>query len=128
MDENDLKYIESISRSLQLLQGKWTVQILFTMCKHSVRLSALKRAIPGASKKALTASLRSLEASQIIVRRDLSSAVLHVEYELADGMKSSLTILFAHLAGWGNTDDVQSHGLTRGFEARQRPIEDCQKW
>ena len=103
MNSTDLKYAERVMCSLQLLSGRWTVPILFALCNHPVRLSALRRANPGASKKALTASLRSLEASQIIVRRDLSKTVLHVEYELAEGTKSSLTKLLGCLAEWRNT-------------------------
>jgi DNA-binding HxlR family transcriptional regulator len=103
MNSTDLKNAELVTRSLQLLRGRWTVPILFALCNHPVRLSALRRAIPGASKKALTASLRSLEASQIVVRKDLSKSVLHVEYELAEGTKKSLTTLFGCLAEWRNT-------------------------
>jgi hypothetical protein len=53
----------------------------------------VQRAIPPASKKALTASLRSLEAARVVLRRDLSSSVLHVEYELADAMREPLVTL-----------------------------------
>jgi len=65
---------------------KWTVKILCAMREHPLRLSALKREIPSASKKALTASLRSLETARVVVRRNLSSSVLHVELELVEPM------------------------------------------
>jgi DNA-binding HxlR family transcriptional regulator len=71
------------------------------MREHPVRISELKRAIPSASKKALTASLRSLEASRVVLRRDLSNSVLHVEYELAGTMRERLVALLDHLADWG---------------------------
>jgi DNA-binding HxlR family transcriptional regulator len=86
-------YTGRVSRVVELLQGKWTIQILCAMREHPVRLSELKRAIPSASKKALTASLRSLEAARVVLRRDLSSSVLHVEYELADTMREPLVAL-----------------------------------
>src|SRR5882757_5109602 len=75
----DTSYTGRVARVINLLEGKWTVQILCAMREHSVRLSDLKRAIPTASKKALTASLRSLEAAQVVLRRDLSNTVLRVE-------------------------------------------------
>ena len=90
MNSTDLKYAERVTCSLQLLSGRWTVPILFALCNHPVRLSALRRANPGASKKALTASLRSLEASQIIVRRDLSKTVLHVDTNWLKGPRVRL--------------------------------------
>ncbi|ADV84462.1 winged helix-turn-helix transcriptional regulator [Terriglobus saanensis] len=101
----DASYTGHVSRVIELLQGKWTVQILCAMRTRPVRLSELKRAIPSASKKALTASLRSLEAARVIFRRDLSSSVLHVEYELADAMQEPLITLLDHLAEWGTLYD-----------------------
>jgi len=47
---------------------KWTVKILCAMREHPLRLSALKREIPSASKKALTASLRSLETATSVAQ------------------------------------------------------------
>jgi DNA-binding HxlR family transcriptional regulator len=53
-----------------------------------------------ASKKALTSGLRSLEAARIIVRTDLSGAVLHVEYSLTDEVGTSLVALVDHIIAW----------------------------
>jgi DNA-binding HxlR family transcriptional regulator len=90
MREPDSICIEQMSGVIKLLQGKWTIQILCEMREHPTRLSELQRLIPTASKKALTASLRSLEAKRIVLRRDLSSSVLYVEYELAENMRGPL--------------------------------------
>lgn len=53
-------------------------------------------------EKGLTTSLRSLEAAKVIVRRDLSASVLHVEYELSEAIRTSLVALLDHIADWGN--------------------------
>jgi DNA-binding HxlR family transcriptional regulator len=103
----DTSYSGRVSRVVELLQGKWTVQILCAMRGGPVRLSELKRAIPPASKKALTANLRSLEAARVVLRRDLSSSVLHVEYELADAMRYPLVALLDHLAEWAELYDSE---------------------
>jgi DNA-binding HxlR family transcriptional regulator len=100
----DSSYSERISRVVELLQGKWTVQILCAMRAGPVRLSELKREIPSASKKGLTSSLRSLEAGGVNLRRDLSSSVLHVEYELAHSMREPLVALLDHLSEWGTSN------------------------
>lgn len=78
------------------------------MQTESVRLSQLKRLIPLASKKALVASLRALEINRIIVRRNLSNTVLHVEYDMEQSMREALGPLLDSLAGWGHfyEDDV----------------------
>jgi DNA-binding HxlR family transcriptional regulator len=103
----DTSYTGQVSRVVELLQGKWTVQILCAMRTRPVRLSELKRAIPSASKKALTASLRSLEAARVVLRRDLSCSVLHVEYELAPAMREPLITLLDQLAEWGRIYDSE---------------------
>ncbi|WP_158945350.1 helix-turn-helix domain-containing protein [Granulicella sp. S190] len=97
----DIAYTKRVSIVAELLQGKWTVEILCAMRERPVRLSELRREIPLASKKALTARLRFLEASQIILRRDLSGSVLHVEYTLTDSIREPLISLLDELAEWG---------------------------
>jgi DNA-binding HxlR family transcriptional regulator len=97
----DIAYTKSVSSVAELLQGKWTVEILCAMCERPVRLSELRREIPLASKKALTARLRFLEVSQIVLRRDLSGSVLHVEYTLTDTIREPLMSLLDGLAQWG---------------------------
>jgi DNA-binding HxlR family transcriptional regulator len=94
-------YTEQVARVVRLLQGKWTLQILCAMRVGPVRLSELRREIPSASNKALTKSLRSLEAAHIVLRKDLSKTVLHVEYEVAGSMLEPLVSLLDHLAIWG---------------------------
>lgn len=103
MREVDSIYVERVSRVIELLQGKWTVQVLCAMRERPKRLSELRRGIPLASKKALTASLRSLEAAQIVLRRDLSNSVLRVEYEIADTIREPLSALLDQLAEWGRS-------------------------
>lgn len=84
-----------------MLQGKWKLQILCAMRTEPVRLSQLTRLIPSASKKALRASLRSLEGTGIVVRHDMSNTVLHVEYDFADDMRATVCSLLDRLADWG---------------------------
>jgi len=43
--------------------------IYFALCKRPVRLDELGRALPAASKKSLTASLRSLEAARVVAEK-----------------------------------------------------------
>lgn len=92
-----------VSRIVELFRGKWTIQILCAMREHPVRLSELKREIPYAFKKALPVSLRALEAAQLVLGRDLSSSVSHVESELAEPMREPLVGLLDHLAKWRNS-------------------------
>lgn len=99
--KNCAAYIKRVSLVTDILQGKWKIQILCAMRTEPVRLSRLVRLIPSASKKALTASLRDLESAKIVVRHDLSKAVLHVEYDFAEDMREVLISILDSLAGWG---------------------------
>lgn len=85
-----------------LLAGKWRPQILCVLRDGPVRLGQLSRLLPNASKKLLVRNLRELEASQIILRRDLSYRTLHVEYELNPRGKESVCATLNSLASWGH--------------------------
>lgn len=96
----DAAYVERVARIIRLLEGKWTVQILYAMRDRPMRLGSLRRAIPTASKKALTASLRRLEAEGFVLRRDMSGAILRVEYEIKDEMRGPIIALLDGLSEW----------------------------
>ena len=49
----------------------------------------------------LTDNLRVLELSGIIVRRDLSAKVRHVEYNFAEPLRPAITSILDHLGKFG---------------------------
>lgn len=100
MIEESRVYCQNAALAVNLLQGKWRLQILCIMRSGPVRLGQLRRVIPGASKKVLTENLRNMEAAGLVVRRDLSGQVRHVEYELAEPMKMVTIGILDHLASW----------------------------
>lgn len=83
------------------LQGKWRVHILWGLRNGSVRIGQLTRSIPGASKKVLAQHLRKLEADGIVVRKDMSDLVLHIEYELSSVYCDLVCNLLDHLSQSG---------------------------
>ena len=97
-----------------LFRGKWQVQILCAMRNGPIRIGILGRMIPGASKKMLAQNLRKLEANGIVVRRDLSELVLHVEYELHAEARESIGALLDHLAQWGTDFLISETKKARG--------------
>lgn len=56
---------------------------------------------PGTSKKMLAHHLRQLEADGIVLRRDMSDIVLHVEYDFTSEAREDVCSLLDHLAQWG---------------------------
>lgn len=83
------------------LQGKWRVPILWNLRHGPVRIGQLGRLIPGASKKVLAQHLRRLEADGIVVRKDLSDMVLHIEYELSSHYRQLVCDLLDRLSDAG---------------------------
>ena len=47
--------------------------------------------LPVHSPKAFRASLRALEAAEIVVRHDMSGIVLYVEYDFAENMRPTMS-------------------------------------
>jgi len=99
-----------------LLQGKWRVQILCAMRIGPVRLGQLMRLIPNGSRKMLVQNLRNLESAGIVVRRDLSEVLLHVEYDLEPELRESICLLLDELSSWGAHYSQRSVGIGLGTE------------
>ena len=96
------RYVRRATLTAEVLfQGKWKLHILCAMRSGPVRLGQLARIVPGASKKMLTQNLRQLEADAIVVRKDMSDLVLHIEYELDESTREGVCALLDHLAKWG---------------------------
>lgn len=98
--DTNLPVIVGINCVVGALSRKWTVSILQEMRRGPVRLSYLRRALPSASKKGLVTSLRDLEALHLVIRRDLSTSTLHIEYELSPDVREHLILLLEFLSRW----------------------------
>lgn len=109
----DVNQLENVMKVVELLYGKWTVQILHAMRDKSVCLSELRRLLPLASKKAITMRLRELESTGLLMRKDLSGIVLRVEYELTERMYDPRSHLIRHpveMAELHLGDEIQTVG------------------
>jgi DNA-binding HxlR family transcriptional regulator len=100
MRDKQTEYSCAASSAIELLQGKWRIQILCAMRSGPVRLGQLGRVIPLASRKALTENLRKLESSGLISRTDLGGRIRHVEYDLVEPVKLGTYLLLDRLAEW----------------------------
>jgi DNA-binding HxlR family transcriptional regulator len=117
----DTRYVKSASRTAAvLLQGKWRVEILCAMRSGPVRVGQLSRLIPGASKKMLAHNLRQLEADGIVLRRDMSEMVLHVEYDFTHEAREEVCSLLDHLAQWGRLYALSRATLSEDDEQPSR--------
>src|ERR1700730_3445283 len=88
----------SAQLAINLIQGKWKTRILSQLRHGPVRLSELRRMFPKASKKMLTQHLREMEKDGLVVRKDLSGRLRHVEYFLSDPLGFAVVQLICTLA------------------------------
>lgn len=92
--------------ALNLLRGKWKLEILLLLMKGPVRLGQLRRLIPQATKKMLIQRLREMEREGIIVRTEFNGKVKHVEYTVSAPVGIAILNLLGLLMDWGNTAGV----------------------
>ncbi len=78
---------------LELIADKWTVLIIHTLERKTMRHNELARALGDISQKVLTQGLRKLERSGIITRTVYPVVPPHVEYALSPLGRSLIGVL-----------------------------------
>lgn len=92
----------SAQLAVNLIQGKWKTRILSRLQQGPARLGELCRMLPQASKKMLAQHLREMERDGLVVRKNLSGRVLHVEYSLSESGGYAALRLISMLQDWSN--------------------------
>ena len=91
------------SYTLSLINGKYKMTILYTLMEFgTVRFNEMKRYIGGISYKTLSATLKELEAGQLIHREEYPQIPPKVEYSLTERGRSLIPILDG-MCEWGST-------------------------
>ena len=81
-DVGDIEMINGTRAVLEMLAGKWSVEILYLLATGSRRYSEVLYDVGEISKKTLTQTLRSLEHDGLVARRVAPDAPGRVEYSL----------------------------------------------
>jgi len=90
-----------VQASINVLSGKWKVQILWHLSFGPRRFAQIRRRLPQISEKVLTAQLRQLESDGVIARQVAPSIPPQVTYSLnREGEK--LVPLMESLCSWGS--------------------------
>ncbi len=104
----------AVERTLDVIGGKWTVQILRDLFEGTRRFGQLQQSLGGVSPKMLIARLRELEERGLVTRTLYPEIPPRVEYSLTDDGRTLRPIIDA-MAEWGKT-----HGEHVGFDKAQR--------
>ena len=92
------------SYTLSLINGKYKMTILYTLMEFGVvRFNEMKRYIGGISYKTLSATLKELEADQLVDRREYPQIPPKVEYSLTERGKSLIPLLDG-MCEWGDNN------------------------
>ena len=82
-----------ISRISKVLQGKWSMVIIYVLSEGTLRFSEIHHKLPHITEANLTKDLRMLEAYGVIHREVYPVVPPKVEYSLTDMGKDFLPIL-----------------------------------
>ncbi len=105
--EKDIKAVPAkelpacpVETTLTLISDKWKVLILRDLMPGTKRFGELKKSIGHVSQKVLTAQLRQMEASGLVIRTVFPEVPPHVEYTLTD-LGYSLKPILDAMWDWG---------------------------
>jgi DNA-binding HxlR family transcriptional regulator len=90
---------KTIRAILDQICNKWTLLIVATLDRSTVRFTELQQQIPGISQRMLTLTLRNLERDGLVSRTVHAEVPPRVEYALTETGRSLLAPALA-LAGW----------------------------
>lgn len=88
--------------TMSLIQGKYKMFILYTLMEFEVvRFNEMQKYIGGITYKTLSSTLKQLEASGLINRKEYPQIPPKVEYSLTERGKSLIPIL-DQMCEWGD--------------------------
>lgn len=96
-----------VETTLMLISDKWKVLILRDLLPGTKRFGELKKSIGNVSQKVLTAQLRQMEDSGLLIRTVYPEVPPRVEYTLTDLGRSLKPILDA-MQSWGEEYKVKN--------------------
>ena len=110
----DLEMIRGTRSVLDLLAGKWSVDVLYLLANGTRRYSEVFYEVGEISKKTLTQTLRALERDGLIARRIYPEVPPRVEYSLTP-LGWSLTGPLMAMYEWAaeNLDSVEAARVLR---------------
>ena len=89
-----------VATAVELIGGKWKLLILRNLRMRPWRFNELRKDLNGISQKALTDSLRSMEADGLVVRTVYAEVPPRVEYSLSE-LGETMRPIMKSMEIWG---------------------------
>lgn len=96
-----------VETTLTLISDKWKVLILRDLLTGTKRFGELRKSIGAVTQKVLTAQLRQMEESGLVIRTVYPEVPPRVEYSLTD-LGFSLKPILDAMWNWGETYKAQN--------------------
>ena len=101
MTKNKLQLSECpITRTMELIGGKWSLPIVYVLMKETKRFKELERSIDGINTRMLVKELKQLEESGIVSREVFAEVPPRVEYSLTPKGRALKNVL-VEMQSWG---------------------------
>lgn len=94
------KALLPVKDALDMLNGKWKIQIILALTFGKKRFKQIQRELPGLTPKMLSKELKDLEMNELVERHVYDTVPVTVEYELTPYGKT-LKPLIGELHKWG---------------------------
>ena len=91
-----------VYHTIRVIGQKWTILLLFELCKSPKRFGELQRALVGISPRTLALRLKQLEHNDIVNKKVFAEVPLHVEYSLTP-KGESLREIINKMRDWGES-------------------------
>ena len=86
---------------IQMLQGKWKLQIIYELCIQSpMRFGQLRKKLEPITNTVLTNALNELQADRLVYREQYNEIPPRVEYSLTEKGRDLLPVFYA-VSQWG---------------------------
>ena len=97
--------------AIKAISGKWKIEIMAMLADGPRRFGDLRRSLPGITQHMLTAQLRDLGSTGLVVRTAFAEIPPRVDYELTEAAYALLPV-FTELLRWSKNYTVPT-GLVR---------------
>lgn len=94
------KNIMAVHDAMYVLNGRWKISIIASLCFNTLRFTDLLKEVEGISGKMLSRELKNLEENQLITRTVLDTKPITVEYKLTEYGHTLKEVIYS-LAEWG---------------------------
>ena len=92
--------LRAMQDALDIISGRWKMQIIALLCNGEFRYSELEKGLPKISPRMLSKELKDLEINELVERKVYASLPVKVTYKLAD-YGYTLMPLINELTNWG---------------------------